>query len=93
VPASQRIAPQTPSSPSVAQRATVRNALALNRVSLIGVYGTPSQRRALLRLPNGRYQKVQVGDRVDGGRVAAIGESEIRYVKGGRNVVLRLPSG
>jgi Tfp pilus assembly protein PilP len=87
------IAPKIPSSASVAKQATVTNAISLNKVNLIGVYGKPSSRRALVRLANGRYKKVQVGDTVDGGRVAAIGESELRYVKGGRNLVLKLPQG
>lgn len=62
-------------------------------VTLIGVYGSPSQRRALVRLPSGRYVKVQVGDRIDGGQVAAISQNEVRYVKRGRSVTLRMPSG
>ena len=62
-------------------------------MNLIGVYGTPSNRRALVRLPSGRYKKVQVGDTIDGGRVSAIGDSELRYQKGGRNLVLKIPSG
>jgi hypothetical protein len=60
---------------------------------LIGVYGRPSSRRALVRLANGRYQKVTVGDRLDGGRVSAIGESELRYRRSGRDVVLKMPRG
>ena len=36
-------------------------------------------------------RKVKVGDRLDGGRVAAIGESELQYNKNGRGVVLRMP--
>jgi Tfp pilus assembly protein PilP len=86
-------APQIPSSASVAQQATVRGALNLRQVNLIGVYGQPSNRRALVRLSNGRYQKVQVGDRLDGGRVRAIGESELSYVKGNRSIVLTMPRG
>ena len=62
-------------------------------MNLIGVYGKPSSRRALVRLANGRYQKVQVGDRIDGGRVSAIGDSELRYKKGSRNLVLKMPKG
>jgi hypothetical protein len=46
-----------------------------------------------VRLPNGRYQKVTVGDRLDGGQVSAIGDSELRYQKGGRNLTLTIPSG
>lgn len=86
-------APQIPSSASVAQQATVRGAINLRQVNLIGVYGQPSNRRALVRLSNGRYQKVQVGDRLDGGQVRAIGESELSYVKGNRSIVLSLPQG
>ncbi|MGR3505213.1 MAG: hypothetical protein ACU0B7_05020 [Paracoccaceae bacterium] len=86
-------APQIPSSASVAQQATVRGAINLRQVNLIGVYGQPSNRRALVRLSNGRYQKVQVGDRLDGGQVRAIGESELSYVKGNRAIVLTMPRG
>ncbi|HAW47077.1 MAG TPA: hypothetical protein DCX34_07535 [Roseovarius sp.] len=85
--------PTIPTSASIAQRATVRNAINLRQVNLIGVYGTPSNRRALVRLSNGRYRKVQVGDRIDGGRVLAIGDTELRYSKSGRSVVLRMPRG
>lgn len=62
-------------------------------MNLIGVYGKPSSRRALVRMSNGRYVKVQVGDRLDGGRVQAIGESELSYTKGGRSVTLTMPRG
>jgi hypothetical protein len=86
-------APAIPSSASVAQRATERNAINLRQVNLIGVYGTTADRRALVRLANGRYRKVQVGDRIDGGQVSAIGDSELRYTKSGRSVVLRMPRG
>ncbi|MDU8912879.1 hypothetical protein [Aestuariicoccus sp. MJ-SS9] len=91
--APRTVAPSIPSSASVTREATVRNAINLRRLNLIGVYGTASSRRALVRLANGRYQKVEVGDRIDGGRVTAIGEAELRYSKGGRNVVLKMPKG
>jgi len=89
--APRSVAPAVPSKTSVARSATVKNAINLRKVNLIGVYGKPSSRRALVRLSNGRYQKVKVGDRIDGGRVAAISTSELRYTKGGRNVVLKMP--
>ncbi|GIT90747.1 hypothetical protein JANAI62_12020 [Jannaschia pagri] len=76
---------------SVARAATERNVLRLNRINLIGVYGRPDARRALVRLANGRYVKVEVGDRLDRGRVTAIGDGQLSYQRGGRNVVLRLP--
>ena len=87
------VQPSLPSSASVARQATMDNAINLRQVNLIGVYGTPSNRRALVRLPSGRYKKVKVGDSVDGGRVVAIGDSELRYQKGGRNHTLSIPSG
>jgi hypothetical protein len=71
----------------------VKNAINLRAVNLIGVYGKPSSRRALVRLSNGRYQKVKVGDRIDGGRVSAIGDAELRYKKGSRNLTLKMPKG
>lgn len=85
--------PKIPTTASVARQATVRNAINLKKINLIGVYGKPSARRALVRMSNGRYKKVKVGDRIDGGRVAAIGERELRYIKSGRNVVLKMPKG
>ena len=85
-------APRIPSSASVAKQATIANAINLRELNLIGVYGTPNDRYALVRNPNGRYIKVGVGDRLDGGRVAAISASELRYEKRGRMVVLALPN-
>lgn len=87
------VSPKIPSSASVARQATFENALNLKRVNLIGVYGTPSNRRALVRLPSGRYKKVKVGDKVDGGKVVAIGDSTLRYQKKGRNLTLKIPNG
>ncbi|SIO12946.1 hypothetical protein SAMN05444722_0537 [Rhodovulum sp. ES.010] len=93
VPQTATVRPSIPTTASVARQATVSNAINLRQLNLIGVYGSSSDRRALVRLPSGRYEKVKVGDRIDGGRVAAIGESDLRYVKNGRNIVLDLPGG
>ena len=91
--APRTVSPSIPSRSSVAKQATLRNAINLKRVNLIGVYGKPSSRSALVRLSNGRYQKVKVGDRIDGGRVSAIGETELIYQKNGRGVTLKMPKG
>lgn len=91
IPRNQKTAPSLPSSASVSKAATNTNALKLRQVNLIGVFGSASQRRALVRLPSGRLVKVQVGDRVDGGEVASIGESELRYIKRGREITLAMP--
>ncbi len=93
VTASATVAPRLPSSASVTKEATVRNALKLGRVNLLGVSGTPSRRRALIRLPSGKIVTVGVGDRLDGGRVAQIDASALQYVKGGRSVRLEMPRG
>lgn len=84
--------PALPTRASVAKTATIRNAINLSKINLIGVYGSPSKRSALLRLPSGRYVKVKIGDRIDGGRVAAISENTLSYVKSGRNRVLKVPN-
>ena len=93
VPAAAAAAPRIPSSASVAKQATLPNAIKLGQINLIGIYGSASNRRALVRLKSGRYVKVQPGDRLDGGQVTAIGESELRYRKGSREHVLKLPQG
>ena len=90
---SSRVRPSGPTAGTVARAATDNNAIALGKVSLVGVFGTSSSRRALVRLPSGRFKKVSVGDRVDGGKVAAIGASELKYTKSGRTLTLKMPKG
>ena len=86
-------APSIPSSASVARQATVKNALNLKKLNLIGVNGKGGDRRALVRTQNGRYKTVKIGDRLDGGKVSSITETELRYTKGGKSVVLKMPRG
>jgi type IV pilus biogenesis protein PilP len=81
------------SSSFVVANATLENAINLSKLNVIGIYGSSSKRRALVRMITGRRVMVEVGDRLDGGRVAAISDSELRYVKGGQNVVLKIPKG
>ena len=81
------------SSSFVAAEATLKDAINLRKINVIGIYGSGSNRRAMVRMTTGRRVMVEVGDRLDGGRVAAISDSELRYVKGGRNVVLKIPKG
>ncbi|MDP4031585.1 MAG: translation initiation factor 2 [Pseudorhodobacter sp.] len=85
------VAPKIPTRASVAKQATYVNAIKLSQINLIGVYGTASNRSALVRQSNGRYQKVKVGDKLDGGIIAAITATEVRYQKGGRIITLALP--
>ncbi len=85
------VAPTGPTTTTVARAATANNAIRLRDVNLIGVYGRPGDRRALVRMGNGRYVKVEVGSSLDGGRVTAIGDSALNYVKRGRTYALQLP--
>lgn len=84
-------APSIPSNADVARAATSRNEIRLRDVNLIGVSGTSSNRTALVRLSSGRFVRVSVGDRLDGGRVAAIGADSLQYVVNGRNITLEIP--
>lgn len=84
--------PALPTSTSVAREATVARAINLRQVNLLGVMGTSSNRRALVRLSNGRIVTVRVGENLDDGQVTAIGDTELRYVRRGRDVVLRIAS-
>lgn len=77
----------------VSQNATFKNAINLSKVNLIGVYGSQAKRYALIRQSNGRFKKVYVGDRFDGGLVSAITESELRYSKNGQMLALQMPNG
>jgi hypothetical protein len=84
-------APSIPTRASVAKQATFANAINLSKINLIGTYGTDSRRYALVRQSNGRYKKVKVGDKIDGGTVKAITETEVRYQKGGKLIALKMP--
>jgi len=75
----------------VAQAATVDNAMNLRQMNLVGVYGKPNARRALVRLGNGRFVKVEVGSALDGGQVTAIGDTALNFVKRGKTYALVLP--
>jgi hypothetical protein len=85
--------PSGPVATSVARAATIPGAINLRDVNLIGVFGRPNERRALVRLSNGRYQRVGVGDSLDGGQVTAISDNQLNYVKRGRTITLTIPSG
>ncbi len=85
--------PAPPSSSASASGTSGQGKLQLNQINLIGVYGTQSNRRALVRLANGRFVKVKIGDRIDGGQIGAIGSDELHYTKRGQTVRLSMPRG
>ncbi|WP_196778391.1 hypothetical protein [Thalassorhabdomicrobium marinisediminis] len=90
VPRTASVAPSAPTASSVAQAATLQNEINLRDINLIGIYGGSSDRRALVRLGNGRYLRVTVGDRLDGGRVTGISANALSYNKRGRTVTLQV---
>jgi hypothetical protein len=85
--------PSGPTANTVAAAATFADAMALREINLIGVYGQPGNRRALVRMGNGRYLRVGIGDSLDGGQVTAIGDNALNYVRRGRTEVLVIPGG
>lgn len=80
-----------PVNATVARAATEKSHFKKSRMNLVGIFGAPNKRRALIRLSSGRYVKVQNGDKVSGWKVSAIGESSLRIKKGSRDQVLRIP--
>jgi hypothetical protein len=85
--------PSGPTATTVAAAVTLSDAMALREINLIGVYGQPGARRALVRMDNGRYLRVGIGDDLNGGRVTAIGDNALNYVRRGRTEVLVIPGG
>ena len=63
----------------------------LERLALIGVFGSSDARGALVRARSGKISRVVVGDRVAGRTVAAIGEDSVILSRGSSTKVLRLP--
>ena len=78
---------------SIIKLATKKNAINKRKLNVLSIYLRGSEKRAIVLFPTGQTRLVKVGDRLDGGRVAAIGTTEIRYIKGGNNLVLKIPQG
>ncbi len=70
--------------------ATEKDALALHKETLIGIFGKPANLRAILRAPDGTFLKVSTGDAAFGGRVHKISHNAVVIVKSGKSVLLRL---
>lgn len=106
-PARAVAAQQTPASPArivraapvptrqaaAALRTVASSQVGLSRgaISLVGVFGTPSARRALVRVPGAGVERVRQGDSIQGYRVAAVGEDSVRLIDGARDLLLKLP--
>ena len=89
----KRIVASAATKKSIVKLATQKNAINKRKLNVLSIYSRGSEKRAIVLFPTGRTKLVKVGDTLDGGRVAAIGTTEIRYIKGGNNLVLKIPRG
>ena len=79
-----------PTGPGVANAATLNNAIALDQMNLIGVFGSNGSRRALVRMPNGEVRRVAKGAVVEGWVVSRIDKDAMRITRGGEAQVLKV---
>lgn len=75
-----------------AQLATLKDAMPLNRVNLVGLFGPQNDLRALIRTPNGRIQEVAPGDKAGFGRIVGIDADGVMLEKFGRTSRLAMPA-
>ncbi|MCB1342803.1 MAG: hypothetical protein KDK24_17385 [Pseudooceanicola sp.] len=80
-----------PTSPATI--ATEKAALNLRETALLGTLTGANDRKALIRHPGGRIDKVSLGDRVAGATVTAIGDGELHLTRNGQTKTLTLPKG
>jgi hypothetical protein len=80
------------SAPATVRAAATDRGLPLDKTALIGILNLDSGRKALLRMPDGRYRSVVVGDVLDGWRVSAIGVDAMRVTRSGQDLTLLLVS-
>jgi len=76
---------------TTAELATQRRALPLRQLQLLGVAGTETERRALLRTAGGQTRLVRVGDQLPQGQIVAIGEDRVVLNGGLGQRTLTLP--
>ena len=89
----KRIVASAATKKSIVKLATQKNAINKRKLNVLSIYSRGSEKRAIVLFPTGQTKLVKVGDTLDGGRVAAIGTTELRYIKGGNNLVLKIPQG
>ena len=71
-----------PTGRGLASVATLRDAIALDQTSLLGVFGAKNNRRALLRMADGRMKRVSQGEVVDGWVISRIQATSMRMTRG-----------
>ena len=78
-----------PTPASVAKIAT--ESVALNPVTVIGIFGSDASLSALVREGNGDIARVAVGDSFNGGLVEAISKDSLILSRGGKSKVMKMP--
>lgn len=71
-----------PTGRGLANAATLSGAIQLDKTSLLGVFGTSKNRRALLRMADGRMKRVTQGEVIDGWVVSRIQATSMRMTRG-----------
>ncbi len=66
------------------------NLLNLDKFNLIGVFGPPEDREALVLSPRGKITRLKVGSRFQRGRVISIGKDQVVYIRDNKNYVFRM---
>lgn len=79
-----------PDGPGVANAATLKNAMRLEEMNLLGVFGSKGSRRAILRLPSGEIMRVSKGAVIDGWVVSRIDAKSLRITRGGQAETLNI---
>lgn len=78
---------------NVADTATQPRMIDLGEVSVLGVFGSQTEPKALVRMPSGKTIRVETGSETDAGRVAGIDERGIVLEKAGRTRRITMPDG
>lgn len=79
-----------PTGRGLAAAATLKGAITLDQTSLLGVFGTSKNRRALLRMSDGRMKRVSQGEVIDGWVVSRINATSMRMTRGAETRNLNL---
>lgn len=75
----------------VAAKATEKTRANLDALILLGTFGPPDNRAALLRLSNGRVARVSTGDVIGGDQIVAIDEGRLALNQNGTAHWLLMP--
>lgn len=81
----------TPTPLNVAKLATQSGKLPGRGLVLLGLFGTSTAPKALIRLTSGRTQTIVPGDRISGREVSAIDETSVILSRKGTTYRLTLP--